>query len=312
MLDLARLRGIYPPMLTPLTPEERVDVRSVRSLVDWLITQGVHGIWALGTTGEFPCLDAVEREAALVATVEAAAGRVPVVANISDASTQLAIRHGRAAQRAGADALALTPPYYYPNSMDELLAHYRAVREAIDLPLLIYNIPQTVKVRLDVATVLTLAEEGTVVGLKDSQNDLQWFRDVCLGTRARAVPFRAFLGTRSLIDTAVQIGGVGSIPSIANVAPRECVEAHEAAERGDYAAAARAQERVLAYERLATAARGGSPLAASFATMKAYLKLRGVIASSVVAAPLHCLTAEEEERVATIMRELPAEASAAA
>ncbi len=312
MLDLARLRGIYPPMLTPLTPEERVDVRSVRSLVDWLINQGVHGIWALGTTGEFPCLDAVEREAALVATVEAAAGRVPVVANVSDASTQLAIRHGRAAQRAGADALALTPPYYYPNSMDELLAHYRAVREAIDLPLLIYNIPQTVKVRLDVATVLTLAEEGTVVGLKDSQNDLQWFRDVCLGARERGVVLRAFLGTRSLIDAAVQIGGVGSIPSIANVAPRECVEAHEAAERGDYAGAARAQERVLAYERLATAARGGSPLAASFATMKAYLKLRGIIASSVVAAPLRCLTAEEEERVATIMRELPAEASAVA
>lgn len=309
MLDLARLRGIFPPTLTPLTPEERVDLDSVRSLVDWLINQGVHGIWALGTTGEFPCLDAAEREAALVATVEAAAGRVPVVANISDASTRLAIRHGRAAQRAGADAIALTPPYYYPNSMDELLAHYRAVREAIDLPLLIYNIPQTVKVKLDVATAVKLAEEGTVVGLKDSQNDLQWFRDVCLGARERGVAFRAFLGTRSLIDAAVQIGGVGSIPSIANVAPRECVEAHEAAERGDYAAAARAQERVLAYDKLASAATAGSPLAASFATMKTYLKLRGVIATSVVAAPLRGLTAEEEERVAAIMRELPSAAA---
>ena len=80
MLDRARLRGIYPPILTPLTPDERVDVPSLRSLVSWLIEQGVHGIWALGTTGEFPALDATQRAAALAATVEAAAGRVPALA----------------------------------------------------------------------------------------------------------------------------------------------------------------------------------------------------------------------------------------
>jgi 4-hydroxy-tetrahydrodipicolinate synthase len=303
--DLARLRGIFPPVLTPLTPDERVDVQSVRSLVSWLIGEGVHGIWALGTTAEFPCLDAGERQAALEATVEAANGRVPVVANVSDAGTRLAIRHARVAERAAVDAIAVTPPYYYPHTMDEMLAHYRAVREAIDLPLLIYNIPQTVKVRMEVGTTLQLAEEGTVVGIKDSQNDLQWFRDVCLGARQRGLGFRAFLGTRTLIDAAVQIGGVGSIPSIANVAPRDCAECHEAAERGDLAAAARAQERVIAYEQITQIARGGSANAANLSAMKSYLRQRGIIAHSTVAAPLRPLTAEEEAQVAELVRSLP-------
>ena len=312
MLDLARLRGIFPPTLTPLTADGRVDRDSTRSLVNWLIEEGVHGIWALGTTGEFPALDQDERAASLEATLEAAAGRVPVIANISDGSTQLAIRHGKVAERLGADAIAVTPPYYYPHTMDEMLAHYRAVRQAIDLPLLIYNIPQTVKVKMEVGTTLTLAEERTVVGVKDSQNDLQWFRDVCVGARERGLQFQAFLGTFSLIDAAVQIGGQGSIPGISNVAPRLCVECHEAAERGDYAAAARAQERVMAYSKLATAAGGGSQNARSFATMKTYLKQRGIIASNALSAPLRPLTPEEEARVAEIAASLPATARAGA
>jgi 4-hydroxy-tetrahydrodipicolinate synthase len=311
-MELARLRGIFPPTLTPLTEDGQVDRASTCSLVNWLIEEGVHGIWALGTTGEFPSLDLEQRAISLEATLEAAAGRVPVVANISDASTQLAIRHGKVAERLGVDAIAVTPPYYYPHSMDEMLAHYRAVRQAIDLPLLVYNIPQTVKVKMEVSTTLTLAEERTVVGLKDSQNDLQWFRDVCVGVQERGVRFQAFLGTFSLIDAAVQIGGQGSIPSVSNVAPGLCVECHEAAERGDYAAAARAQERVMAYARLSSAATGGSLIARNFATMKTYLKQRGIIASNALSLPLRPLTADEEARVAEIAAGLPATAQVGA
>lgn len=308
MLDLNRLRGIFPPTVTPLLPDERVDTQSIASLVNFLIGEGVHGIWALGTTGEFPCLDADQREAALVATIAAVNGRLPVVANISDASTRLAIGHARRAAAAGADVIAATPPYYYPHSMDEMLGHYRAIRQAVDLPLLVYNIPQTVKVKMEVATTLKLAEEGTVVGLKDSQNDLQWYRDVCIGARERGLNFRAFLGTRSLVDAAVLVGGQGSIPGIANVAARECVESHEAAERGDWAAAARAQERVLAYDALAMVARGGSANAASFSAMKTFLQKRGIIAHNTVAAPLRPLTAEEATQLEVVMRDLPAPA----
>lgn len=303
-MDLSLLRGIYPPILTPLLPDESIDHTSLARLVNYLIDQGVHGIWVMGTTGEFASFDEREREAAVVTVVETVRGRVPVVANVGDASTRLAIRHARAARRAGADALALLPPYYYPSSQDELLAHFRAVRGAVDLPLLAYNIPQTVKTRIDVATILTLVQEGTICGWKDSQNDLDWFRQAVVGCRQRGVAAAGFLGTRILIDAGIAVGAAGAIPGIANVAPAACVATYEAAARGDFATAATHQERVMAATALAGTPRGGSPNAANLAAMKAALVHLGVIAHPTVTRPLRPLTAEESERVKALVAEL--------
>src|SRR5579859_1332111 len=150
-MDLSRLQGIFVPMLTPLNDDETLDEASLRRLVDFLIDAGVHGIWSMGTTGEFAALPEAERARGVAAAVEQVAHRVPVIANIGDSSTALALRHARHAVSAGADALALTPPHYYPHSMDEMLTHFRALKEAFpDLPLLIYNIPQTVKVKMKI------------------------------------------------------------------------------------------------------------------------------------------------------------------
>src|ERR671928_859877 len=144
-MDLARLHGIFVPMVTPLTDDERVDHASMRRLIDFLIEGGVHGIWIMGTTGEFAAFPEEERAQAIEVTVDQARGRVPVIANVGDSSTGLALRHAQHAVEAGADALALTPPHYYPHSMDEMLVHFRAMKSAYpDLPLLVYNIPQTV------------------------------------------------------------------------------------------------------------------------------------------------------------------------
>src|ERR1700694_3034732 len=110
MLDLDRLHGIFPPILAPLTDNDEVDHLSLRRLVDYLLGQGVHGIWATGTTGEFPCFSHAERASVVQTVVDTVGGRVPVIVGIGDASTRLAIDHGRAALRAGADAVALTPP----------------------------------------------------------------------------------------------------------------------------------------------------------------------------------------------------------
>src|SRR5436305_2731270 len=111
-MEPARLHGVFVPMLTPLGADERVDEASLRRLVDFLVGAGVHGIWSMGTTGEFAGITETERARAVVATVEQVAGRVPVIANIGDSSTALALRHARHAANAGADALALTPPHY--------------------------------------------------------------------------------------------------------------------------------------------------------------------------------------------------------
>src|SRR5437763_12530519 len=128
MLDLERLHGIVPPILTPIRADESIDLGSLRRLIDYLIGEGVHGIWVLGTTGEFASFTRRERAEAVDAAVQAVNGRVPVVVNISDAATRLAVEHARDARDAGADAIALLPPYYYVNEQDELLDHFRRVR----------------------------------------------------------------------------------------------------------------------------------------------------------------------------------------
>ena len=303
MGDHTQLQGILPPVLTPLNEDETVDEHSLAALIDYQISEGVHGIWVCGTTGEFAGLDAQQRAIAVRVAVQTAAGRVPVVANVGDGSTALAIRHARVAAEAGVDVIALTPPYYYSNNQPELLDHFRAMRAAVDLPLLVYNIPQTVKVKLDVATMVTLANEGTVVGLKDSQNDLDWFRSVLVATREKAPDLRAFLGTRALIDAAVLIGGAGSIPGIANIYPRWCAECHNAAVQGDWASAARYQELVMAGSAVPTIGTG-SPSALTLGGMKAVLQAEGIIASRRMTSPLRTLTDAEAEQVVTRYRAL--------
>jgi 4-hydroxy-tetrahydrodipicolinate synthase len=293
-------------MLTPLNSDESLDEASLRRLVDFLIDGGVHGLWAMGTTGEFAGIHERERAKAVAATIDQARGRVPVIANIGDSSTGLALRHAKHAAEAGADALALTPPHYYPHSMDEMLTHFRTMKEAFpDLPLLIYNIPQTVKVKMTLQTTLQLAREGTVQGIKDSQNDLRWFRMLSVAIRADGLEdrFRLFVGTRILIDAALIVGGHGAIPATSNVAPAAAAEAWGAAQRGDFAAAARAQEVVMGYENLAEIARGGSPDAASYSSMKNTLREWGVIADARLTKPLRSFTDDE---VATLRERLQA------
>lgn len=301
MIDLTRLHGIVPPVLTPLHDDETVDTRSFTTLLEYLLSEGVHGLWICGTTGEFACLDLEQRALAVRTAVATARGRVPIVANVGDCSTALAIRQARAAAEAGADILALTPPYYYSNSQTELLDHFRAMRAAVDRPLLVYNIPQTVKVKLEVATMATLANEGTVVGLKDSQNDLDWFRKVVLATREKAPQLRGFLGTLALIDSAVLIGGIGSIPGISNIYPRWCVLCHEAAVQGDWAAAARWQSLIVGGAGV-TSVGAGSATANTFGGMKAILQAEGIITNRRLAAPLRGLSDAEAEKVVAAYR----------
>ena len=288
------LRGIIPPILTPLTDDEQIDLESLRNLIEFMIKGGVHGIWVTGTTGEFPCIDESERAAVVAETVKAVNGRIPVVAGIGDCSTRLAMRHALHAKDAGVDAIALTPPHYYVNNQDELLAHYRTMRAKVDMPLMIYNIPQTVKVKVDVKTALTLATEGTTVGVKDSQNDLDWFRTVMVGAREAGKNFRGFLGTRYLVDAGLIVGGHGAIPSIANLTPAVAVAIYEAAIKGDWATAAKHQEHLGDI----SAKLGGVP------TLKAGLKAMGIIASAQVAMPTRTLGPAEIEKVKATMAQV--------
>jgi 4-hydroxy-tetrahydrodipicolinate synthase len=302
MLDPTALRGIVPPICTPLGAEGAVDEAAVRSLVAFQLGAGVHGIFALGSTGELASLTGAQRRALLGATVAAVAGRVPVLAGIFDTSTRRCIENGLLAREAGADALVLAPPYYFRTSQRELLEHYRAVRAAVELPLIAYDVPSAVNVKLEPATVVTLAEEGTIAGLKDSSGDFHGFREVLM--RTRHLPFRAFTGSELIVDSCMHMGAHGSVPGLANVFPAEYVALYDHCVAGEWAAAAALQERLLACfrELITQGDPGGSASASALGGFKAGLKARGVIASTRVTEPLRSFTPAEEERVAAVMR----------
>ena len=281
-----RFHGIFTPLITPITDTEALDLPSLERLVRFQVESGVHGLWAAGTTAEFAGFDEDERAAIVETVVQTAAGRLPVVANVSAASTRLTIRLARRALAAGVDAIAATPPYYYPHSQDELLAHYRAIRMAVPLPLFIYNIPQTVRVRLELQTVKTLAAEGTAAGIKDSQNDLEWLRQLVLFVQRQSLQFSPFAGTRSLIDAGVLIGAAGAIPSMANAFPDLCIGAYQAATAGDFTSSGNFEARIIEIESSASIVADGSRNAAILGLLKTVLWHRGIIDSPALTLPL--------------------------
>ncbi len=287
MLDLSTLHGIIPPMCTPLTGDGEVDIPSVHTLVEYLLAGGVHGVFALGSTGEFASLTGRQRQTLLEATVAAVRGRVPVIAGILDTSTARCIENGLAARAAGADAVVLAPIYYFRSSQAEIIDHFRAVN-----------------VKLEFATVVQLAKEGVIVGLKDSSGATEAFRRVLIATR-NISGFRAFTGSELIVDACLRMGAAGSVPGLANVFPAEYVQIYDMARAGDWDAAAAMQERLLAcFFELITQGDGGySASASALGGFKTGLKLKGAIRGTHVGAPLHSFTPAEEERVADVMRQ---------
>jgi 4-hydroxy-tetrahydrodipicolinate synthase len=165
----------------------------------------------------------------------------------------------------------------------------------------VYHIPQMVKVKVDPPFIRKLAGDGVIVGLKDSQNDLEWFRRVLMDAKQDGVNLRCFLGTTGLIDVATYAGAAGSIPGISNVTASACVGAYELARAGDMAGAARHQQRVMAASNLGGVLKGSSAVGSSFASMKAVLVARGVIKTAVCRAPFRAPTSEEAARAVEIV-----------
>ena len=298
------IKGVIVPMVTPLNPDETVDVGSLRRLVNYLIDNGVHGLWASGTTGEFANLPDSERVRAMEAAVDETAGRVPVICNISGASTQMSVALANEVRELGMDGVALTPPYYYPDSQDELADHYRYAQDRIGLPLWVYNIPQTVKTVVEPGTIASLAAEGTVVGVKDSSGAGEPLAQLNALCDQGDISLLRFLGTVFRVTRAGAVGVHGVIPGIANLVPAVCARGWEAGEAGDIETMRECDAMLLTAQKATSVARGGSANAASFGGMKAALKHLGVIDCDVTTRPFRQLTDDEKAEIPPILEEL--------
>jgi 4-hydroxy-tetrahydrodipicolinate synthase len=235
-------RGSIPAIITPMR-NGSIDEPSLRRHIDWVIEEGSHGIVPVGTTGESPTLSHEEHKRVVEIAVEHANGRVPVIAGSGSNSTGEAIDFTRHAEAVGADAALVVVPYYNKPMQDGLYAHFKAVAEAVGLPILIYNVPSRTVTNISVETIDRLAKDcPNIVGLKDATADLTRPSRQRLMTGERFIQLSGEDGTALAFNAH---GGTGCISVTANVAPRLCAEFQEATLRGDYAAAIRIQDRLM-------------------------------------------------------------------
>ncbi|GHJ41625.1 dihydrodipicolinate synthase family protein [Streptomyces sp. TS71-3] len=283
----APLRGVVPPVITPLTREGEVDVPSLRRLTEHLVGAGVHGLFLLGSTGEAAYLTDAQRLTALEAAVDTAAGRVPVLAGIIDTTTARVLDRAADAVKAGADALVATAPFYTRTHPVEIADHFRRIRSGADLPLLAYDIPVAVHTKLPRDVVLGLAVDGTLAGLKDSSGDEGSLRRLLVDLRARTRDFSVFTGSELTVDSALLAGADGTVPGLGNVDAHGYVRLYEAARAGDWAAAKAEQDRLVALFSLTDAGDPAvmGPSSSALGAFKAAARLLGLIDSAATAAP---------------------------
>jgi 4-hydroxy-tetrahydrodipicolinate synthase len=216
------LCGCHIPLVTPFLEDGSIDEKGLRKLVNHLIEEEkVDGLVPCGTTGESPTLTHEEHGKVIQIVVEETRRRVPVIAGTGSNSTQEAIQMTRHAQEVGADATLQVCPYYNKPMQDGLVAHFKAVARATDLPMILYNIPGRTGRNIEPETLIALSEVENIVGVKDACGDLMQTMRVLEATRKRATPFYVLSGEDALTFSMMLLGGHGVICAVGNVIGRE-------------------------------------------------------------------------------------------
>ena len=235
-------RGSFPALITPMKNGE-VDEQAFRDFVNWQIAEGSHGLVPVGTTGESPTVTPEEHKRLIEICIAEARGRVPVIAGTGSNSTAEAIEYTAFAKEAGASAALVVVPYYNKPTQEGIYAHFKAIAGAVDIPIIVYNVPGRTVANISVETLARLAQDcPNIVGTKDASADLT------RPSRQRLVSGEGFIQLSGEDGTALAFnahGGVGCISVTANVAPRLCSEFQEATLRGDFVTALKLQDRLM-------------------------------------------------------------------
>ena len=243
MSEQARtLRGALTALVTPFQDDGRIDLGALAELARWQVASGIQGLVPCGTTGEGATLEDSEHQAAIETVVEAAGGKVPVVAGCGTNDTRRTVEAARRAHTAGADALLVVSPYYNKPNRSGMIEHYRAVADATDLPIVVYNVPGRTGQNLGAELILELAEIPGVVGVKEASGNLEQIAAILEG---RADGLSVLSGDDALALPTLALGADGVISVVSNEAPAEMSALIAAALDGDYARARELHYRLL-------------------------------------------------------------------
>ena len=286
------IQGSIPAIITPMQDGGALDLPAFERLLDWHIAEGTDAVVAVGTTGESPTVDFEEHCAIIETTIRRVAGRIPVIAGTGGNSTAEAIELARFAKKAGADAHLSVVPYYNKPTQEGLYRHFKAIAEAVDLPLILYNVPGRTVADLSNDTALRLAQVPGVVGIKDATGNIE--RGADLIKRAPA-GFSVYSGDDATAIALMLFGGKGSISVTANVAPRLMHRMCAAAIAGDVATARELHFQLLGLHR--NLFLEANPIPVKWAAQQ-----MGLI-SGGIRLPMTPLSPEFHERVRTALRE---------
>jgi 4-hydroxy-tetrahydrodipicolinate synthase len=237
------LHGIIPPIVTPFTNEQELDLTRLRTHIDFMLANGVHGIFVLGTTGEFYALDEREKQTVVVTAVAHVNGRSPVFVGTGAETTREVIRLTNMAERERASGVSVITPYFIKPTQTEILDHFRRIAECTKISVVLYNNPATCGgLSIEPETVARLAELPNIIGIKDSSGDLQNTIEIIRQTPRNK--FSVLNGRDTLILAALNSGAQGAIPASCNIAPELCVGIYNSFAEGHMIAAREFQSRL--------------------------------------------------------------------
>ncbi|MCV3240700.1 dihydrodipicolinate synthase family protein [Mesorhizobium sp. ZC-5] len=296
--------GVVPPVVTPLNADFTVDSPSFTRTLENLIEGGVHGLFVLGSTSEVVFHDEAGRKAIIEHAVKVNNGRVPIFAGVIDPTTDRVITHSKIAKAAGADAIVVTAPFYTRTSQPEIIDHFRYIKDAVDIPIIAYDIPVCVHVKLERKTTVTLARDGVIAGLKDSSGDDGNLRYV-LKDMAADAGFFGMTGSEIMVDTALSMGAHGVVPGIANVDPHGYVRLWNLVQAGKHEEARKEQERLLKLFEIVWISLGRTSAgSAGVGAFKTAMRSLGIITNNTMARPQRSLNQEETAKVDAILRDV--------
>ncbi|MFC0878782.1 dihydrodipicolinate synthase family protein [Saccharicrinis sp. FJH2] len=294
------LRGIVPPLVTPLIDNDTLDVKGLETLIERVIAGGVHGIFILGTTGEFASLSYKIREELIKLTCRFVDGRLPVLVGISDSAFTESLNLAKKAAQYGADAVVITPPYYFEASQPELLEYLERIMKQMPLPLFIYNMPVHTKVMFAPQTVRSAADIPGIVGMKDSSANLAYFNQINFLLKDRP-GFTFMVGTEELISQFVLLNGHGGVTGGANMFPKLYVDLYNASVERDFERILPLHEKVM---QISTTIYNVGKYGSSYLKgLKCALNVLGVC-SDFMAEPFHRFKEPERDRIIKALEEL--------
>ncbi len=276
------IRGVVTPLITPVDAEERVYETGLRNQIEHVLRGGVHGVFVVGSTGEFYGLDYDEKKRATEITVAQVKGRVPVYVGASAITTRECIKLSKMAESAGAQAVTILTPMFISPSEEELYKHFRTIAESTALPVLVYNNPDRTGINMSANLIERLAEIPNLVGAKDSSGDLTLTSEYIRHTRSKG--FKILAGRDTMILATLVYGGVGAVAATSNIAPALVVEIYNKFKAGDIPGALEVQYK-LAPLRIAFGL-GSFPV-----VMKDALNLMGIKVGDPIKPIGHCTDA---------------------